>query len=111
MKPHAVVPVPLRSSPPCGTPTDPSNEPVSFTHTVSFGFCPPTVYCSSRLEVSPQEAVLTSRAAKAPHRQVRLPGAVHWTRVSGALDAAGLRALPDVVGCPDCADGGAESWR
>ena len=102
--------IPLTLLAACGTPTDPSTEPVSFTHTVSFGFCPPDAYCSSRLEVSPQEAVLTYESReRAPIVQRRAHDATRWSKVTSALDPEGLRALPDVVGCPDCADGGAES--
>jgi hypothetical protein len=96
----------------CGTPTDPSTEPASFVHTVSFGFCNPFSYCSSRLEVSPGLAVLTHESReRGTMVQRRALDAVQWSRVAGALDADGLRALPDVVGCPDCADGGAEALR
>ena len=31
-----------------------------------------------------------------------------WGDLVGAVDMQALRALPDVIGCPDCADGGAE---
>lgn len=95
----------------CGSPTGPS-DPVAITHTVSFGFCLPTAYCSSRLELSQGEAVLTYESReRAPVVQRRPLADAQWTRVSEALDETGLRALPDVVGCPDCADGGAESLR
>jgi hypothetical protein len=101
--------IPLTLLAACGSPTDPSTEPVSVTHTISFGFCPPSEYCSSRLEVSSQEAVRTLESRERPPIvQRRRLDAPQWARVAGALDPAGLRALPDVVGCPDCADGGAE---
>lgn len=94
----------------CGSPTDPSTEPVSFSHSVSFGFCLPTAYCSSRLELTEREAVMTYESRqRAPFVQRRALEASQWAKVSQALDARALRALPDVVGCPDCADGGAEA--
>lgn len=93
----------------CGTPTDPSTEPVSFTHSVSFGFCVEGIYCASRLEVSPREAVLTYEGRLLSQFPLRHAlDAASWKKLSDALDPAGLRALPDVVGCPDCADGGAD---
>lgn len=93
----------------CGTPTDASREPVAFTHTTSFGFCAPTAYCNTRLELQPRQAVLTYESrqrAAVVHR--RALSDAEWSRVADALDEAALRALPPVVGCPDCADGGAE---
>jgi hypothetical protein len=95
----------------CGSPTGPS-DPVTFVHAVSFGFCHPRAYCSSRLEVSPREAVMTYESRElGTVVQRRALDAADWTRASEALDADALRALPDVVGCPDCADGGAETVR
>ena len=91
-------------------PTGASTEPVSFTHTVSFGFCLETAYCSSRLELSSREVVLTYESRKrGPFVQRGTRSAELWSKVAGALDPARLRALPSVLGCPDCADGGAES--
>jgi hypothetical protein len=95
----------------CGSATGPSDA-VAITHTVSFGFCPPTAYCSSRLELAQGEAVLTHESReRAPVVQRRPLADAQWARLSEALDQTGLRALPDVVGCPDCADGGAESLK
>jgi hypothetical protein len=93
----------------CGSPTGPS-DPTAFVHTVSFGFCDPRAYCSSRLELFPDQAVITyeSRQLGSVVQRRALDGTL-WTRAQEALDADALRALPDVVGCPDCADGGAES--
>ena len=31
-----------------------------------------------------------------------------WQELVGTVDMQALMALPDVIGCPDCADGGAE---
>lgn len=93
----------------CGSPTGPS-EPIAFVHTTSFGFCHPRAYCSSRLELFPRQAVMTfDSRALGTVVQRRAVDAALWTRALKALDADALRALPDVVGCPDCADGGAES--
>jgi hypothetical protein len=75
----------------------------------SFGFCPPTAYCTTRLRVSGRQAVLTleSRESPAVLTETQLTAAE-----ADALAEAAARArfdgLPPVVGCPDCADGGAE---
>jgi hypothetical protein len=93
----------------CGSPTGPS-DPTAFVHTVSFGFCHPRAYCTSRLELLPNQAVMTFESRElGPVVQRRALDGALWTRAQEALDADALRALPDVVGCPDCADGGAES--
>ena len=75
----------------------------------SFGFCPPTSYCATTLELTPSSAVLikTSRA----HGDLRRPGTLtttEWADLVAGVDEEALRALPAVIGCPDCADGGAE---
>ncbi len=94
----------------CSSPSAPSAEPVSFGSDLSFGFCSPQSYCAFRLEVSAREAVLTLESRLQPPL-VRRRGIdpVEWRRLVAALDAARLRALPSVIGCPDCADGGAET--
>jgi len=94
----------------CGSPSTPSAQPVAFTSTVSFGFCAPSLYCTSRLELSEQRATLTYESGQqAPlvKRRDLEPG--EWQRLVAALDATRLRALPSRIGCPDCADGGAET--
>ena len=94
----------------CRSPSAPSAEPVSFGSTLSFGLCPPQSYCTSRLDVSAGEAVLTYQSRlQPPLIRRRAIDPVEWRRLVAALDAARLRALPSVIGCPDCADGGAET--
>src|SRR5688572_15868556 len=100
----------LVALPTCGSPSSPSDQPVAFTGIVSFGFCAPALYCTSRLELSEQGAVLTyesqERAPRVQRRDLQ-PG--EWQRLVAALDATRLGALPSRIGCPDCADGGAET--
>jgi len=94
----------------CGSPSAPSAQPVAFTSIVSFGFCAPALYCTSRLELSERRAVLTYESREqAPRVQSRDLQPGEWQRLVAALDAARLRALPARIGCPDCADGGAET--
>lgn len=102
--------VALVAVPTCGSPSTASAQPVTFTSVVSFGFCAPSLYCTSRLELSEGRATLTYESQeRAPrvHRRDLPPG--EWQRLVTALDAARLRALPGRIGCPDCADGGAET--
>ena len=82
--------------------------------TTSFGMC--VGYCSTRLEISQGEAVLT-RSARGGRGAPDLPdqrftqalSADEWAEIARLGAAAKLDGLPDVIGCPDCADGGAES--
>jgi hypothetical protein len=94
----------------CGSPSNSSAEPVAFKSVVSFGFCAPAAYCTSRLDLSEGRAVLTYESRERPpqvHRRDLQSG--EWQRLVAALDATRLRALPGRIGCPDCADGGAET--
>jgi hypothetical protein len=94
----------------CGSPSAPSSQPVAFKSIVSFGFCAPSLYCTSRLELSEKRATLTYESREqAPLVQRRDLQPGEWQRLVAALDAARLRALPARVGCPDCADNGAET--
>lgn len=82
--------------------------------TTSFGMC--VGYCSTRLEISEGAAVLTrtSRGARGAQElpdqrftQTLTPD--KWVEITRLVAAAKFDGLPPVIGCPDCADGGAES--
>lgn len=76
----------------------------------SFGHC--LGYCATELRVGPREAVLTRTSRDSlrnPPLTERLPlSAEEYEALVGRVDAAAVSALPEVIGCPDCADGGAE---
>lgn len=83
--------------------------------TTSFGMC--VGYCTTRLEISQGEAALIRQGrggrgdpALGPPDQryaVALTDA-EWLEIQRLAADVDFDALPDVVGCPDCADGGAE---
>ena len=82
--------------------------------TTSFGMC--AGYCSTRLEISAGAAVLTrtSRGGRGAQElpeqrftQTLTPD--EWVEITRLAAAAKFDGLPPVIGCPDCADGGAES--
>lgn len=82
--------------------------------TTSFGMC--AGYCKTTLEISEKEAVLTrepwGRGASSglPVQRLTAPlSAQEWQDISSAAEAAKIDGLPETIGCPDCADGGAES--
>lgn len=94
----------------CGESTTGASD-VSFVEwTSSFGFCLPTAHCTTRLRVTGGQAVLTleSRESPAVRTETQLTAAE-----ADALAVAAARArfagLGPVIGCPDCADGGAET--
>ncbi len=82
--------------------------------TTSFGMC--VGYCSTRLEISAGQAVLVREGggrgdgANLPaQRATTSLSASEWQEIVRLAKAAKFDGLPDVIGCPDCADGGAES--
>jgi hypothetical protein len=82
--------------------------------TTSFGMC--VGYCSTQLEISEGQAVLT-RTSRGGRGAQELPDqrftqtltAEEWTEIARLAAAVKFDGLPPVIGCPDCADGGAES--
>lgn len=82
--------------------------------TTSFGMC--VGYCTTRLEISAAGAVLTRQARGGrgapdlPDQRFTAPlSAAEWDAFARLAAQTDLSALPDVIGCPDCADGGAET--
>lgn len=83
--------------------------------TTSFGMC--LGYCTTRLEISPGRAVLIRQARGGRGSPENMPdqrfAAVltpdEWDEIERLAAGANLGGLPPVIGCPDCADGGAES--
>ena len=81
--------------------------------TTSFGMC--MGYCKTRLEISEGEVVLVREPGG--RGGVTLPvqrfaeklSASQWQEIARLAEAAKFDGLPAVIGCPDCADGGAES--
>jgi hypothetical protein len=99
----------------CATaPSAPSASVTRVVSTTSFGMC--VGYCTTTLEISDGQAVLIREARGgrgAPQglpdqRFTRTLSAAEWADIQRLAAQADLTAVPDVVGCPDCADGGAE---
>jgi hypothetical protein len=95
-----------------------ATPPTSVTRvvsTTSFGMC--VGYCTTRLEISEGEAVLIREARGGRGAPTPAPPAqrfstpltpAEWQEIQRLAAATDLTTVPDVVGCPDCADGGAE---
>jgi hypothetical protein len=84
--------------------------------TTSFGMC--VGYCTTRLEISEGQAVLIREArggrgapnpAQTPQRYTTVLTPGEWQEIQRLAARVDFDAMPDTVGCPDCADGGAES--
>jgi hypothetical protein len=78
--------------------------------TSSFGFCAPSAYCTTRLRVTGQQAVVTLESRQSPTitRSETLSTA-EADAIAAAAAQVRFEGLGSVIGCPDCADGGAES--
>jgi hypothetical protein len=70
-----------------------------------------TGYCQTTLEITCHEAVLVEESwrSEPPLRHSMRLSPSEWSALVRAVDRQRLEAQPAVVGCPDCADGGAES--
>jgi len=82
--------------------------------TTAFGMC--VGYCTTRLEISEGRAVLL-REGRSGRGEVAGPDLRYeaalspgeWEEFVRLAANTDMNALPPVIGCPDCADGGAET--
>ena len=79
----------------------------------SFGMC--VGPCYQELSVNESQAVLRIRETKSEGGQTdlkvenkRTVTAQEWNELKALVDQEAISALPEIIGCPDCADGGAE---
>jgi hypothetical protein len=100
----------------CASGPAPTASVTRVVSTTSFGMC--VGYCTTRLEISEGQAVLIREArggrgapnpAQAPQRYATVLTPGEWREIQRLAANVDFDALPDTVGCPDCADGGAES--
>mgnify|MGYP002640626676 CR=1 FL=1 len=86
------------------------NELRSVRGGTSFGEC--LGYCWQELHLTAAGATLTQRGWNTdtyPARSARqLVETALWNRLSNLPDVRDMQSLDDTIGCPDCADGGAE---
>jgi hypothetical protein len=87
-------------------------QQLELTSGTSFGMC--VGYCRTELEIDSLTITLTEVSGgrgvePLPDRTRTLPLTLtEWKRVRSLVDAAAIKRLEGVHGCPDCADGGAE---
>lgn len=94
----------------CDSSPSASSSATAFRATTSFGFC--LGYCRTSLEITPEEMVFTEESPRGelpPVRRTARLTAGEWNELVVAVDRSALERLPGTLGCPDCADGGAES--
>ncbi len=88
----------------------PGDDQLEIRYGTSFGEC--ICHCSKVLTLCDGIGTMTiSAGAKTNcpeiHRTFTLSGK-EWVELVQSIDSQALEALPNVIGCPDCADGGAE---
>jgi hypothetical protein len=99
----------------CASAAAPPASVTRVVSTTSFGMC--VGYCTTRLEITEGQAVLIREArggrgapnpAQTPQRLSTPLTPGEWQGIQRLAANIDLGGLPDVLGCPDCADGGAE---
>jgi hypothetical protein len=91
----------------------PNNEIVSIKHGSSFGMC--NGYCFNEYTYSESSSVKFSKGwgrtdlSNYPDKYDTTEFSnKEWEELILKLDSVKFFALPEIIGCPDCADGGAE---
>ena len=75
----------------------------------SFGMC--VENCYQELSINENKAVLKVRKIRGDDelkKYKRSVTAQEWNDIKALIDQESFNVLPEVIGCPDCADGGAE---
>ena len=95
----------------CGTGTQAApSDPTVVRSTTSFGYCPAEAMCSTSLEVAGGVVTfIASSRAGVQQRQTAVLPPNEWASLERRALEARFEGLAPVIGCPDCADGGAES--
>jgi len=98
----------------CGARTQAPAPVTQIVSTTSFGMC--VGYCATRLEISEGQAILVREAhgrrgnQDLPAQRITATLSLgEWQEIARLAAATNLDGFPPVIGCPDCADGGAES--
>lgn len=91
----------------------PNNEIVSVKHGSSFGMC--NGYCFNEYTYNESSAIKYSKGwgrtdlSNYPDKFDTTDFSTKdWDNLLSTFDTVKFYALPEIIGCPDCADGGAE---
>lgn len=83
---------------------------LQITHGTSFGRC--NGYCTKTLTYSKEKSFETEQSRNEknfPLKTTQIPWSKQeWNMLTQALSSLDISSIPDTIGCPDCADGGAE---
>jgi hypothetical protein len=92
----------------CGEEPGVQTEIIRIKYGTSFGFC--VGYCWKQLTINGDEIQFEkmSREEDEPVNCERDIDCSDWVPLSQNFDLENFFALEEVIGCPDCADGGAE---
>ncbi len=106
---------PVTTNPPPQQPVVPGNNPVAPNKATietiktgtSFGMC--AGYCVTELVINSKSIIYIRSGDERPEvkNEISLPPD-KWNVLVNALDIKKFNLLPEKIGCPDCADGGAE---
>lgn len=94
-------------------PVTPTTEKLTIEQGTSYGMC--MGYCRRQITIT-QDSVVFVKKAWGRGAGQDLPDSVftgtispsEWNTLVAAADQASIMGLDSVIGCPDCADGGAE---
>lgn len=93
----------------CGCNNDSApNNLTSIEYGLSFGFC--VGYCTQVVGVSPSQVskTLTPQHDESLSEKTCTESINTFEQLIGKIDIPAFVLLDDIIGCPDCADGGAE---
>ena len=89
-------------------PSEPESPVVNVSSGVFYGEC--GGYCKTSIHLEPNRKTFIASAwdhSLPTYRQYTY-GGNDWTRILATIDCDTFVALPETIGCPDCADGGGE---
>lgn len=91
------------------SPSSPSNTTPTINYGTSFGEC--LGYCQRDLVIDDRLALFTKSSWQPGYPDLTIAGeltAKEWSQLLQNIDWPEFQKLPDIIGCPDCTDGGAE---
>ncbi|MBU2062519.1 MAG: hypothetical protein KKH44_11810 [Bacteroidetes bacterium] len=86
-----------------------TEEIIDITHGKSFGMC--EGYCYTTTKFDRKRVVKYSHAwrnEKPDKKDTIAYSNFDWNKIINAINIDSFKKLPSIIGCPDCADGGAE---
>jgi hypothetical protein len=87
------------------------NRPLTIRSGTSFGMC--IGHCQKEVEITEQNVAVTLKSFRSKEQYPDKTCSIQtdsddWQTLGQSLNREAFYQLPDTIGCPDCADGGAE---